>query len=155
MADVGSQAFISVSSDPCRPEIDGLLMTKDFVSMYTLHCPTVHIHQRACHWEVYYSHIPGDQAHTYIKGWPLTICFCEGRCSDKAGQHSQGAARRRSHALLICGPHARECLGYVDFKCVREAWVFGYSCTATTATRYYNLNKNNNDRETLMLTCSP
>ena len=110
MSDVSSEAL---SLRLIRPlQAWDLRPSHELVSMYTPHCSTVHIHHRACQWDVYYSHIPADQTHTYIKGRPLTICFCEGRCSDKAGRHSQGAAAlRRSHALLICGPHAGGALG--------------------------------------------
>lgn len=122
-ADVSSEAL---SFGLIRPETCGLLMSKGLVIMYTLHYPAVLVHHRACQCDVYYSHIPGDQAHTYIKGQRLTICFCEGRCSDKAGRHSRGAALRRSHALLICGPLAWEYLGSVIVSTKRVAWVFGH-----------------------------
>lgn len=83
------------------PQASDLWPSYDQSLSYTLHFSTVHIDHRPV--SAMCSHIPGDQAYTYIKGWPLTVCCCEGRCSDNAGQHSQGAALRRSHALLICG----------------------------------------------------
>lgn len=106
--------YLSLSSDPCRPDsLYSLFMTKDFVGMCAPHHATVHIHHRACQGDVYYSHIPGDQAHTYIKGWPLTIYFCEGRCRDKAE-----FSRSSSQAQSCIADLWASCLGVLGICCL-------------------------------------